>query len=866
MAAQQAVNMPPSGVLLCGSVPPLADSYYPRPETGPFLADRLRPGETVALVPGTETDVAPAVQGGTGKTQLAVEFAHAMWNSRAVEVLVWVTATSRESVVTGFAQAANTVDAGHPDEDAEAAAARFVAWMAHTRRPWALILDDLAEPADLQDLWPAGACGRILITARAAADGDSAWRDTAFGDRDITVIPVAGLSRREALSYLTARLTDFPDQRIEALDLGEDLDGLPLGLAQATAVMRTRGQDCREYRAQLAERRPHMPAVDGVSATVLATWSIAAECAHELPPAGLAWPTLVVAALLDHHGVPGEVLTSAAACSYITGRPSAGGAADQNIVRAAINNLARVGLLTIDPASPVRTVQMHASVQAAVRAYLPHADLEQVVLAAADALLETWPEDDGYPPGQIQPSQGPPGLGQPGLGPPGLGQPGLGQPGLGQQSQASPGQGQQGQQGQGQLDQALRDCTATLRAHDGGTLWQPAAHPVLFRAGLSLEHARLTGPAIGYWKSMVATSTRQLGPAHAHAAVARDRLAAAYEAAGKSADAIAAFQAVLADRERNSGPEHADTIATRAHLAHAYTSAGAPAEAVALYERTVADSARTLGPGHPVTLDARASLAQAYQAAGQPRAAITGYELLLAEADRLLGSGHPTTLGARGRLAAAYAANGQQREAIRQYERAVADSERIRGRDHPDAIAARASLASALRAAGKAKEAIAQYERVLADRERVQGADHPGTIAACANLAYAYRGAGRLKEAIPLYERTLSDRLRVAGPDHRDTLTARGNLAACYQQARRLTDAIPAYERAVADSERMLGAGDMDTLTTRCNLATAYYSAGRLADAVTVLQRALADCENYLGPDHQMTQTVRENLDAATQA
>jgi tetratricopeptide (TPR) repeat protein len=847
--------MPPSGVLLCGSVPPLADSYYPRPETGPGLADRLRPGETVALVHGTETDVAPAVQGGTGKTQLAVEFAHAMWRSRAVEVLVWVTATSRESVLAGFAQAANAVDASQPDEDAEAAAARFVAWMAHTRRPWALIIDDLAEPADLQDLWPAGAGGRIVIT--------TGLRDTALRDRDLTVIPVAGLSRREALSYLTARLTDFSDQRIEALDLGEDLDGLPLGLAQATAVMRTRGQDCREYRAQLAERRPHMPAVDGVSAAVLATWSIAAECAHELPPAGLAWPTLVVAALLDHHGVPGDVLTSPAACSYITGRPSTGGAADQNVVRAAINNLAQVGLVTIDPASAVRTVQMHASVQAAVRAYLPRADLEQVVLAAADALLETWPEDDGPAAGHIQPSPALPGSGQPGQsqgqGPPGQGPPGQGPPG-------QPGQPGQGQLDQAQLDQALRDCTAALRAHDGGALWQPAAHPVLFRAGLSLEHARLTGAAIGYWKSMVATSTRQLGPAHAHAAVARERLAAAYEAAGKSADAIAAFQAVLADRERNSGPEHADTIAARGHLAHAYTSAGAPGEAVALYERTVSDSARTLGLGHPATLDARAHLAQAYQAAGQPRAAITGYELLLAEADRLLGSGHPTTLGARGRLAAAYEANGQRREAIRQYERAVADTERIRGRDHPDAIAARASLAAALRAAGKAKEAIAQYERVLADRERVQGADHPDTIAACANLAYGYRGAGRLKDAIPLYERTLADRLRVTGPDHRDTLTARGNLAACYQQARRLTDAIPAYERALADSERMLGAGDMDTLTTRCNLATAYYSAGRLADAVTVLQRALADCENYLGPDHQMTQTVRENLDAATQA
>ena len=808
------------GVLLSGIVPPLADSYFPRELTGPGLAGILRPGETAVLVHGGETELAPAAQGGTGKTQLAVEFAHTMWNTRAAEVLVWVNAASRDSVLTGFAQAANLTDASPLDESAEAAAARFVSWLERTRQPWALILDDLAELSDLDGLWPAGVCGRVLVTTRlpgAAFDGP--------GFAGVRVIGVSGLNRREALDYLTSRLSDYPDQRIEALDLGEDLEGLPLGLAQATAVMKVRGQGCREYRTLLAERRRHMPAAPGVSAAVLATWSLAAECAHELPPTGLAWPTLVLTAMLDHHGVPGAVLTSPAACGYITGRPSTASAADQVTVRAAINNLAQAGLVTIDPGSAVRTVQLHASVQAAVRAYLPAADVEQAVLAAADALLQIWPDGDAGPP----PAHGTQPL-------------------------------------ELQLEQALRDCAATLRAGDGALLWKPEAHPLLFRAGLSLEQSRLSDAAITYWKSMVATSIRLLGADHANAVVARDRLAAAYEAAGKSADAVSVFRAALAEREQNSGPEHAETIAARAHLAHAYVSGGRPRDAVALYERTVADSARMLGAGHPVTLDARASLAQAYQAAGQPRQALAAYEILLAEAERHLGVGHPTTLAARAGLAAAYAAGGRPKDAITQYQRALADQERMHGPGHPDTIAARASLASAFRAAGKAKEAIAQYQRVLADRERTEGADHPDTIAARANLAYAYRSAGRLREAVPQYERTLADRLRVQGPEHRDTLTARSNLAAAYQQARRMADAIPQYERALADSERMLGPGDLETLTTRCNLATAYYTAGRLTDVVAVLQRALSDCERYLGPDHQMTQTVRENLDAATQA
>ena len=818
MAVQQTgtVTSSGSGVLLSGTVPPLADTYYPREQSGPDLADGLRPGETVVLVHGDETEQAPAAQGGTGKTQLAVEFTHAMWNSRAVEVLVWVNGASRESVVTGFAQAANTVDTSQPDEGAETAAARFVSWLAHTRRPWALVIDDLTELSDLEEL-SAGPSGQVLITTRLPAEE---FEDPAFDDRKPRIIPVPGLNRREALDYIASRLTDYPDQRIEALDLGEDLDGLPLALAQATAAMRARRHGCREYRALLAERMRHMPAVPGASAAVLATWSIAAECAHELPPAGLAWPTLVLAAMLDYHGVPGAVLTSPAACGYIAGRPSTANATDQNMVRAAINNLAQAGLVTIDPVSAVRTVQMHASTQAAVRAYLPAADLEQVVLAAADALLETWPDGDAA----------------------------------------------EGQVAQAQLEQALRDCAATLRTSDGGLLWKPEAHPLLFRAGLSLEHSRLSEAAITYWKSMVATSIRLLGSGHANAVVARDRLAAAYEAAGKSADAISVFQTALTEREQHQGAEHPETIAARAHLAHAYQSAGRPADAISLYERTVADSVRLLGQAHPVTLDAKASLAETYQASGSPREAVAAYEALLADAEHHLGVGHPTTLGARASLGAAYAASGRAKDAIAQYQRALADQERMHGPDHPDTIAARASLASAYRAAGKQKDAIAQYERVLADRERTGGADHPDTIAARANLAFAFRSAGRLREAVPLYERTLADRIRVQGADHRDSLTARSNLAACYQQARRLTDAIPQYERALADSERMLGPGDMETLTTRCNLATAYYTAGRLADVVTVLQRALTDCERYLGPDHQMTQTVRENLDAATQA
>src|SRR2546429_8967801 len=56
----------------------------------------------------------------------------------------------------------------------------------------------------------------------------------------------------------------------------------PSRSAQAAAVMPLNRLSCRESRGRLGERREHMPAirVDGVPPAVLATWSLAAECAH----------------------------------------------------------------------------------------------------------------------------------------------------------------------------------------------------------------------------------------------------------------------------------------------------------------------------------------------------------------------------------------------------------------------------------------------------------------------------------------------------------------------------------------------------------------------------------------------------------
>ena len=151
-----------------GVVPALADAFTGRADSVPGIEAALVPGTVVVLVPGEE-----GAGGGhgwpesCGKTQLASCLAESLWRSRQVDLLAWVNAASRASVVSAYAEAAARLGLDHGG-DAESVAARFAAWLGGTVRRWVVVLDDLRDAADLDGLWPGGLAGRVLVTARDA--------------------------------------------------------------------------------------------------------------------------------------------------------------------------------------------------------------------------------------------------------------------------------------------------------------------------------------------------------------------------------------------------------------------------------------------------------------------------------------------------------------------------------------------------------------------------------------------------------------------------------------------------------------------------------------------------------------------------
>jgi tetratricopeptide (TPR) repeat protein len=719
-----AVPRRPSWHIRSGTVPTLGDGFAARLETAPDLAAALPTGAAVALVPDQAAAraafpgpvAAPDTQDwlrSSGKTQLAAAFAVSLWQSGGLNLLVWVEATSRASVLSGYAAATAAVTGRDQVSSCESVAVQFVSWLGETSHSWLVVLDDLADPADLDGLWPAGPGGRLLMTSA----------DAAAVPGGVRVVPVRPFSSREAISYLSGRLSADPDKRHGAVELAQDLNFEPVALAQASAVIANSPLSCHEYRAHFVRRREQLgePSSARPSAAAV-TWTLSLGRADQLAAGGSAQLLLALAALLDGHGIPQTVLAAPAAGDFLAGgdAPASGERA-----RGALAALEQAGLLTVEPVTVPPTVRISPVLQAALRSRMSEGVPDRAARSAADALFQAWPEQElpGWP--------------------------------------AS----------------GLRSCVAALRQITGNLLWDGGCHPVLVRAGDSLDRARLTGPAVDHWRDLATTGGRLLGDGHPDTMLASQRLADAYLAAGRPDDAIPWFQWVLDNLTAKLGPDHRDVIEAQRRLGHALV------------------------------------------AALQAPAAVTVLESAVPEFERVCGPAHADTLGVRDELAATYLAAGQYSDAITLYRRTLADRVRAQGVRHPQTMTTRHGLADTYLASGRAKEAVATYKRVVADRGRVLGPDHLDTLTARNNLGAAYQRTGKTAAAELACEEAWAGFARVLGPRHPDTLRSRAGLAQVYRRLGRYGDARELLRDTVGRLERILPDGDPLITELRQNLA-----------------------------------------------
>ncbi|MFC0097813.1 tetratricopeptide repeat protein [Micromonospora marina] len=635
-----------------GSVPVLASAFQDR--VG--LSARID-----AAPPRSNTKVCTQVLsggGGVGKSQLAASYAIEATRANT-DLVLWIDASTHENVLAGYARAATRIQVvgstggGNLLADAEA----FLNWLATTTRSWFVVLDDITDPAVLAGLWPPVSLngqGRTLATTRR--------RDASLSGGGRRLISIDIFSMDESLRYLRQRLDDAGSPHLfdeNAGGLTEDLGHLPLALSHAAAYMLNEQIPCVLYRrlfldaqTRLETAFPASADTEGYGRRVAITLLLALDSAQCSQPYGLARPALQLAAMLDPAGHPDALWSTSAFTRYLTTyrelsehQLTEGALQPLSVTeeqaRAALTLLHRFGLIAYQPRAEARAVQVHSLTARAARESTPDAQLLAAVQADADAILQIWPEFAHI---------------------------------------------------ERDLISTLRSNTAALVACGGDYLWQPAGHPVMHQAGISLLEAGLPDAAIAYWSDLTSTAERLLGRDSYETLGNRANLAAAYKAAGRISEAITLEENVLADSERVLGSDHPETLVTQGSLASSYRAAGRVTDAIAIGEIVLRKRERVLGRDHPQTLVARANLATAYWHADRLKDAIFLEEQVLADSEHLLGSHHPETLTARHNLAMSYRDSGKVIKAIPMLEAVLTALKRILDPEHPKVLATRTNL------------------------------------------------------------------------------------------------------------------------------------------------------------------------------
>ena len=576
---------------------------------------------------GARATVVHAATGrpGLGTTQLAAAYARAKladdWR-----LVAWVNATDTSSLQAGLAAVADATglyDSGSWRDIADASqAVRHLLETDGNR--CLLVFDDAADPEALRPFVPAHGKARVLITSTRPSAANLA-----------TGVPVDVFSADEALRFLTAR-TGLDDEA-GAAAVAAALGHLPLALALAASVIEGQHRGYAWYldHLQTIPTQVFLTGEDGqpdphnVARAVLLSLAVI----RAADPTGVCTGVMEIMAVLSAAGVRRELLHVAGQAGALA---SGGRRVEAALVDRALQWLSDRSLLTFSLDG--QAVIMHRQVAQVVRNRLARRRRRGAVCWAAASVLEahaiTVARSQDRPSARSIPQQ----------------------------------------------VTALLDNTAALarRVEE-----------------LDLILLRLRFIAL-YHLIELGDSTPQ---------------------------AIAVGESLTADLERLLGPGHPDTLNSRNSLAAAFLAAGRTADAIPLFEQTLDVQQRLLGPDDPDTLASRNNLAAAYQDAGRVEEAIQLYEQTLAIREQLLGADHPTTLSSRGNLATAYRDGGRAAEAIPLFEQTLAARKRILGPDHPDTQTSRMNLATAYRDGGRVAEAIAPTEQVLAAEETRPSAD-----------------------------------------------------------------------------------------------------------------------------------------------
>lgn len=734
--------------------------------------------------------------GGIGKTQVAVEYAYRY--ATHYRAVLWVTASSRNTLTTDFVMLASLLNLSEQHEQDQSIVIRAVKRWLVTHDRWLLVLDNVDDLETLADFLPIEeGRGSFLLTTRLQALGSIAHN-----------IEVEKMGQDEGVKFLLQRTK--VDISHEFLDIQQQdtkrqteeivslLDGLPLALDQAGAYIEEIQCSFSAYlnlyhthRKDLLLRRGRLPV--NHPEPVATTWSLSFRQIEQESLAAADLLRLLV--FLGSEAIPEEVISKGAAdlgpvlCSV---------ASDPLQLNAAIGLLLRYSLLRRDPNTEFLSI--HRLVQAVLKDDMEKAQqclwaeraIRALNMAFPDVELNTWTQCQRcLPHAQV--------------------------------------------------------CSEHIKQYR--LAFSEAARLLNQAANYLSTHAEY-GQAELLLQQALEIREQGLPAHHPDTASILNDLGMLYLTQGKYPQSEPRLEQARTIRQEVLGGEHPDTATSLNNLALLYYAQGKYIEAKKLYHQALEIRQRVLDPEHPAIAQSRSNLAELYTLQGKFAEAEELYMQARDSQQRVLGLNHPDVARTLNKLALLYRSKGEYSKAEQYYEQALNIQKKVLGEKHPDVAETIYNKARLYRAQGKYIEAEPIYQQALAIREEVFGPKHPHVALSFYGLAKLYNSQWKYYKAQELAQRALKIQQQYLENEHPDVASTLGVLAKAYQGQGKLNEAEAFNRKALRIQEHTLDANHPRIALISNNLVEIYHAQERYLEAGALITRSISIHEQTLGSDH----------------
>ncbi|EKJ77904.1 hypothetical protein FPSE_01997 [Fusarium pseudograminearum CS3096] len=263
------------------------------------------------------------------------------------------------------------------------------------------------------------------------------------------------------------------------------------------------------------------------------------------------------------------------------------------------------------------------------------------------------------------------------------------------------------------------------------------------------------------------------------------RVASFFKYRGIWREAKSLFERVLGLRREVFGENHLATISARQDIAMMYSLESQYAKALPIHLEVLEFRRQVLGEKHPVTLSSMQRLGSAYMNLGQYDEAEVLIEKALKLQRGVFGEKHLEAIRSMRHLGYTYLRQGRLSEAQRIATEALEIAREVLGGSDLHTINVMKLLGLVYNNQGHYKEGEVILAEALSTGKEVFGVMHPEIIGVMGDLAWVYGCQGRYNDAESLYQIVLDLRQQVHGDNHPTTIATMKNLAIIREKSQR---------------------------------------------------------------------------------